>query len=182
MPYRQNYRTNAAVSANPLSTFEVVRARHTDEVDERLGARIGRMRVERRFTQAELAERVGISRVAVSHLESSRMLPSERTVALLAGIFDCEPHELVAGTDYPPSKAERLPVVAARYTEVEHQLGVLDAERRLVEKVPPAIAARARRQLADEWGPLLRGLLAASVDGRERERLRAALGGLPPLR
>ena len=94
------------------------------------------MRVERGFTQAELAERVGISRVAVSHLESSRTVPSERTVALLAGIFDCEPHELVSGTDYPPSKAERLPVVAARYTEVEHQLAVLEAEFRLVEKLP----------------------------------------------
>jgi transcriptional regulator with XRE-family HTH domain len=42
---------------------------------ERLAVRIGRMRVEHGFTQAELAERVGISRVAVSHLESSRTVP-----------------------------------------------------------------------------------------------------------
>ena len=37
--------------------------------------------------------------------------PGERTVALLAGLFKIEPHELVAGTDYPLAKAERLPVV-----------------------------------------------------------------------
>ncbi len=151
-------------------------------VEERLGNRIGRLRVEHRYTQAELAERVGISRVAVSHLESSRTVASERTVALLAGIFACEPHELVAGTDYPPSKAERLPLVAARYTEVEHQLAVLDAELRLVEKLPATIAARERQRLADEWGPLLRGLAAASVDGRERDRLRVALDALNRLR
>jgi transcriptional regulator with XRE-family HTH domain len=151
-------------------------------VDERLGIRIGRLRVECGFTQAELAERVGISRVAVSHLEGSRTVPSERTVALLAGIFDCEPHELVAGTDYPPSKAERLPVVAARYTEVEHQLGVLDAELRLIEKLPGALATRERHRLAAEWGPLLRTLAADAVDGRERAMLRGALDGLSRLR
>jgi transcriptional regulator with XRE-family HTH domain len=151
-------------------------------VDERLGNRIGRLRVERGFTQAELAARVGISRVAVSHLESSRTVPGERTVALLAGIFDCEPHQLVAGTDYPPSKAERLPVVAARYTEVEHQLGVLDAELRLVEKLPAAVAAREGQRLVAEWGPLLRALAAGAVDGRERAMLHAALVGLSRLR
>jgi transcriptional regulator with XRE-family HTH domain len=151
-------------------------------VDERLGDRIGRLRVERGFTQAGLAERVGISRVAVSHLESSRTVPSERTVALLAGIFDCEPHQLVSRTDYPPSKAERLPVVAARYTEVEHQLGVLEAERRLVEKLPAAIAAREDQRFVAEWGPLLRALEADAVDERERAMLRAALEGLSRLR
>jgi transcriptional regulator with XRE-family HTH domain len=149
-------------------------------VGERLGVRIGRLRVERGFTQAELADRVGISRVAVSHLESTRTVPSERTVALLAGIFDCEPHELVADTDYPTSKAERLPVVAARYTEVEHQLAVLEAEFRLVEKLPPPIALRERQRLVEEWGPLLRALLAQAVDARERDTLHAALDGLNP--
>jgi transcriptional regulator with XRE-family HTH domain len=136
------------------------------------------MRVERGFTQAELAERVGISRVAVSHLETSRTVPGERTVALLAGLFDCEPHELVSDTDYPPSKAERLPVVAARYTEVEHQLSVLEAECRLVEKLPPKVAMRERQRLVEEWRPLLRALLANAVDSRERNTLRAALDGL----
>jgi DNA-binding transcriptional regulator YbjK len=102
---------------------------------------------------------------------------------LLAGIFDCEPHELVSGTDYPPSKAERLPVVAARYTEVEHQLGVLEAEFRLAEKLPTPISKRERQRLAEEWGPLLRALLAGAVDARERDALRAALDGLtlPPV-
>ena len=40
--------------------------------------------------------------------------PAERTVALLAGLFSMEPHDLVDGTSYPAAKAERLPLVAAR--------------------------------------------------------------------
>jgi hypothetical protein len=46
-------------------------------------------------------------------------VPSERTVVLLAGLFKQEPHELVAETDYPVGKSERLPLVACRYTEIE---------------------------------------------------------------
>jgi transcriptional regulator with XRE-family HTH domain len=79
---------------------------------EALGDRIAKHRTELGWTQAELAERIGISRVALSHIESNISTPGERTVALLAGVFKVEPHELVANTDHP-AKAERLPVVAA---------------------------------------------------------------------
>ena len=54
---------------------------------ESLGSRIARLRVDRGDTQAELAARVAISRVALSNLESGRSVPGERTVALLAGVF-----------------------------------------------------------------------------------------------
>ena len=103
------------------------------------------------WTQAELAERVGISRVAVSHLEAGISTPGERTVALLAGVFKVEPHELVAGTDYPAAKAERLPVVAARYTEVEHQLALLDARLAAITdaRERARVVGDARAQLSD---------------------------------
>ena len=110
---------------------------------ESLGHRIAKHRAELGWTQAELAERVGISRVALSHIEAGISNPGERTVALLAGVFKVEPHELVAGTDYPPAKAERLPVVAARYTEVEHQLALLDAR---LAAITDAQRARTRRR------------------------------------
>src|SRR5437588_12765893 len=87
-----------------------------------LGRRIARLRRQLGWTQQELADRISISRAAVSHLESGVSVPSERTVTLLAGVFKLEPVELVADTDYPIAKAERLPVAAARYTEVELQL------------------------------------------------------------
>ena len=93
---------------------------------ERLGPRIAQLRTDRGLTQAELADRVGISRVALSHIETSRSIPGERTVALLAGLFRCEPFELVEGTDYPPSLLE----------------GANDAgERRLVREAITRLAA-----------------------------------------
>ena len=83
-----------------------------------LGRRIARLRADLGWTQQDVADRLGVSRVAVSHIESGLSVPSERTITLLAGLFKLEPHELVADTAYPMAKAERLPVVACRYTEV----------------------------------------------------------------
>ena len=93
-----------------------------------LGRRIAALRGERGWTQQQLADRLGISRVAVSHLETDINTPGERTVALLAGLFRLEPHDLVDGTSYPVAKSDRLPVVVARWTEVEHQLALLDRD------------------------------------------------------
>ena len=141
-------------------------------MSESLGDRIAKHRTELGWTQAELAERVGISRVALSHIEAGISNPGERTVALLAGVYKVEPHVLVAGTGYPAAKAERLPVVAARYTEVEHQLALLDA--RLEVAVDPAVRAR----VVADGRVLLDSLLAQTHDRRERARLRARLDRL----
>ncbi|MFM7678582.1 MAG: helix-turn-helix domain-containing protein, partial [Roseiflexaceae bacterium] len=56
-----------------------------------LGKRIATLRMQRGWTQERLAERLAVSRVAVSHIEMGLSVPSERTVVLLAGIFQCEP-------------------------------------------------------------------------------------------
>src|SRR3954470_3716801 len=107
-------------------------------MDESLGRRIADLRGKLGLTQQELAERVGISRVAVSNLEAGMSDPGERTVALLAGVFKVEPHELVAGTSYPPAKADRLPLVPARHTEVELQLALLENDLAWLERVDDA--------------------------------------------
>jgi len=132
-------------------------------VPESLGRRIAKFRADLGWTQQDLADRLGVSRAAVSHLEAGLNVASERTVTILAGVFKCEPHELVAATSYPVGKAERLPVVACRYTEVELQLQLLAATP------------------ADEgWRPRLLALLERTWDRRERERLLAALERLGP--
>jgi transcriptional regulator with XRE-family HTH domain len=95
---------------------------------EQLGARLARLRTAHGWTQQELAERIAVSRVAISHFEMDLQAPSERTIALLAGVFNCEPADLVAGTYYPPAKAERLPPVVARYTELEKELILLERD------------------------------------------------------
>lgn len=135
-----------------------------------LGRRIADHRGKLGWTQQQLADRLAVSRVAVSHLESGMSPPAERTVALLAGLFKVEPHELVAGTDYPEAKAERLPLVVARHTEVEHQLGLLEADLRWCEEVP---GGRADQVLA-EWEVRLRGLAQDALDPDEADQVRAA--------
>src|SRR5688572_21814042 len=139
------YRLWAASSAKSVGTMSE---------QEPLGRRIARLRAELRWTQQDLADRLAISRVAVSHLESGLSVPGERTVTLLAGLFKLEPHELVADTSYPMAKAERLPAVACRYTEVELQLRLLDRD----------VASGAD---LGEWPAKLAALEALAHDRRE---------------
>ena len=139
-----------------------------------LGVRIAGLRLDLGFTQQELADRVAISRVALSNLESGRSVPGERTVTLLAGIFGMEPYDLVQGTSYPVAKVDRLPVVAARHTEVALQLALLDRDLRWLEAAPQDVAARVLR----EWRRDLAQLRDRTVDPRERRRVERALDAL----
>jgi transcriptional regulator with XRE-family HTH domain len=142
---------------------------------ETLGQRIARLRTQAHWTQQELADRVAISRVAVSHLEMGISVPSERTVALLAGAFHQEPAELVDGTGYPAAKAERLPLVAARYTEVELQVSLMRRDLEWGDRLAdatrkPALAA----QLRQTWLCRLGALSTSVADPRERRLLAEA--------
>ncbi len=146
----------------------------TPGAGETLGRRIARLRSSLGLTQADLAARVAISRVALSNLESDRSVAGERTVALLAGVFGTEATDLVAGTDYPSAKAERLPLVVARHTEVDLRLALLDRDLRWMEGAPRAVAERVRA----EWRTELTALHAEVADLGERARVRHALEGL----
>jgi transcriptional regulator with XRE-family HTH domain len=136
-------------------------------VEENLGRRIAALRGGLGLTQQDLADRLAVSRVAVSHIEAGMSIPGERTVVLLAGIFKVEPHELVDGTKYPMAKAERLPAVAARYTEVELQLALCERDLDWVART-----GSCARAVADHWRPVLADL-AARATAAELERLTA---------
>src|SRR5215213_8552952 len=152
-------------------------------VGETLGQRVARLRCLLGWTQQELADRAAISRVAVSHLELGITVPSERTVALLAGVFHLEPLELVDGTSYPEAKVERLPLVAARYTEVELQVALLRRDLAWVERVA-RLGGSGGQQVADEvrteWRGRLAALAAATTDPHERRLLTEAGATLAP--
>jgi len=90
-------------------------------------------------------------------------------VALLAGVFKVEPHELVAGTRYPSAKAERLPVVVARHTEVELQLELFENDLQWFER-----AGGAHREVLEQWVARLAALEDDAYDRREREAVSAA--------
>ena len=66
-------------------------------------------------------------------------IPSERTVALLAGLFKVEPHDLVDDTSYPAAKRDRLPLSVPRYTEVELQLAILRRDYEWLQRLPAGL-------------------------------------------
>ncbi|HEV3225347.1 MAG TPA: helix-turn-helix transcriptional regulator [Acidimicrobiales bacterium] len=141
-----------------------------EPVGESLGRRIAAFRAKLGYTQQELADRLAVSRTAVSHLEAGMTVPGERTVVLLAGLFKIEPGDLVAGTSYPIAKAERLPATAARYTELELLSVLLDNDVAWLERTDGADEAR----VLDEWDARLRAIDDHDLDLRGRETLRAA--------
>ena len=134
-------------------------------MEDNLGRRIGVLRASFGMTQQEVADRLGVSRVAVSHIEAGMSTPGERTIVLLAGLFKVEPHELVDGTTYPIAKAERLPAIAARHTEVELQLALCENDLEWVERT-----GEWRRDIVDLWRPKL-AELADRATPAELERL-----------
>jgi transcriptional regulator with XRE-family HTH domain len=135
-----------------------------EPIGEGLGRRIASYRAKLGLTQHELADRLAVSRTAVSHLEAGMAVPGERTVVLLAGLFKIEPRELVAGTSYPQAKAERLPAVAARYTEIEALLLLVDNDLAWLERTNGAD----ERRVLDEWEARLRAIDDRELDARER--------------
>lgn len=135
---------------------------------ETLGARLGRLRAAHGWTQQELAERVAVSRVAISHFEMDLAVPSERTVALLAGVFKTEPGTLVLDTYYPPGKAERLPPVVARYTAIEMELALL---KRDLDWLTRLRDRRLHYDTCHGWLDRLDALDAGAPDKHERRLL-----------
>jgi transcriptional regulator with XRE-family HTH domain len=175
-------------SRSPMARDELAPDRGADPdglpLGETLGQRIARLRCQLGWTQQELADRLAISRVAVSHLEIGLSVPSERTIVLLAGVFHLEPLELVDGTAYPEAKAERLPLVAARYTEVELQVALLRRDLDWLARLGrPSCAEALIEQVRAEWRRRIADLAARTLDPGERRLLaeaRASLADVSP--
>ena len=61
-----------------------------------LGARIGAaVRERRRVSQAQLAERLGVSKMAVSHWERGQQVPSVARLIELCAALECTPNDLL---------------------------------------------------------------------------------------
>ncbi|MCK4978152.1 MAG: helix-turn-helix transcriptional regulator [Anaerolineales bacterium] len=123
---------------------------------ESIGKRIAQLRKQHGLTQAALADWLAISRVAISHIEMDLTIPGERTITLMAGLFKLSPFELVMGTTYPTSKAERLPMSACCYTKLELDLELLNndliwlARIEIMEGEMNAVT-RMKTEIRDKW-------------------------------
>jgi transcriptional regulator with XRE-family HTH domain len=62
---------------------------------ETIGKRIASLRQKNSWTQATLANRLAMSRVAISHIEMDLTIPSERSITMMAGLFKLSPLDLV---------------------------------------------------------------------------------------
>jgi transcriptional regulator with XRE-family HTH domain len=142
---------------------------------ESIGKRIAYLRQQHGWSQQSLADRVAISRVAVSHIEMDLTTPGERTITLLAGLFKIAPYALVEGTTYPQAKAERLPAVACCHTEVELNLALLRNDLAWLARLTsqrdwsPWAA-----ELWQKWAPRLKQWRVETADEREQALIVAA--------
>ena len=144
-------------------------------VPEEIGKRIARLRQEFGWTQQTLAERLAISRVAVSHIEMDISMPGERTVTLLAGLFKLSPHELVAGTTYPPAKADRLPSVVCAFTCLERDLELLRNDLAWLARLQASPDVdRYRHEIWERWTRILEHWEHEIIDEQQRSLLQQA--------
>jgi transcriptional regulator with XRE-family HTH domain len=119
---------------------------------ETIGQRIARLRQQQGWTQQALAERIAVSRVAISHIEMDISIPGERTITLLAGLFKLAPFELVGGTTYPAAKAERLPHTVCSYTPLEMALALLHNDLAWLQRLAGSVGwVQLAAAVRDHW-------------------------------
>ncbi|MGD9092730.1 MAG: helix-turn-helix transcriptional regulator, partial [Anaerolineales bacterium] len=133
-----------------------------NSLQESIGSRIARHRTTHGWTQQALADRLAISRVAVSHIEMDLTIPGERTITLLAGVFKQSPHEFVDGTTYPSTKAERLPSITCSYTQLELDLAIMENELEWLSRlsdltISEGATNRCRNEIINKWSDYISG-------------------------
>ena len=141
-------------------------------VPERIGQRIAGLRQQHGWTQESIGERLGVSRVAVSHIEADISFPSERTIALLAGLFKISPHALVSGTTYPQAKADRLPAFVCSFTRLEVDLLLLEKDLAWLERLEhDADIVSIKHEIRESWLPVLEEWDEKIFDQQQRSKL-----------
>lgn len=140
---------------------------------ESIGKRIAKFRYKNEWTQQGLASRLAISRVAISHIEMDLSIPSERTIALLAGIFKMSPYDLVNGTTYPQAKMDRLPELVCWYTPLELDLAILETDLEWLSRLEN-YKSRFIEEIWNKWTSKLTFWENKNVDKHQLEVITAA--------
>ena len=73
----------------------------------KIADRIQRLRKNRGISQEELADKIGVSRQAVSKWESEQSLPDIEKIILLSNYFDVSTDYLLKGTELPSKLSEK---------------------------------------------------------------------------
>ncbi|GGI46035.1 hypothetical protein GCM10008018_15110 [Paenibacillus marchantiophytorum] len=78
-----------------------------DDTYLKYGDRIAQLREKRGLTQEELSNKIGISRAALSHYETSRREPDYETINKFANFFNVTVDYLLGRTDQPEMVLDR---------------------------------------------------------------------------
>lgn len=123
---------------------------------ESIGKRIAFLRQKNGWTQQSLADRLAMSRVAISLIEMDMTIPSERSITLMAGVFKLSLPDLVIGTNYPHAKAERLPELTTTITELELNYALLQNDLEWLRNLDTQGSKPSHLQnVLDKWSPQL---------------------------
>lgn len=114
-----------------------------------LGVRIKELRKERGFTQAELAQKVSVSKSSISYYESGKKTPPIHTLRLLANALEVRFDSLVGNDYYEVGDSNSQYGSAISHEEVE---GILEFRRypRLYEELikdPKRFVERVNKKL-----------------------------------
>ena len=69
------------------------------------GEKLKKLRMEKHFTQEELAEKIWVTRTAISKWETNRGYPSIDSLKQLANLFDISIDALISNEDIENQKA-----------------------------------------------------------------------------
>jgi len=151
-------------------------------IPEPIGQRVAVLRQAMGWTQQTLADRLGISRVAVSHIEADISVPGERTIALLAGLFKTPPHELVHGTTYPQAKVDRLPRLVCSFTAFEVALALFENDMAWIKRLQDSPQyEQLYEEVKQKWSQELAVWEGEVLDEEQKETLaeaRSRLNGI----
>ena len=137
-----------------------------------IGKRLAYLRQKNGWTQQSLANRLAMSRVAISHMEMDLTIPSERSITLMAGVFKMSPTELIEGTNYPRAKAERLPELTTIFTELELNFALFTNDVEWLDRLEdPLIKKYFYRGVLDKWFPLFENWRNKTTDEHETKIL-----------
>lgn len=139
---------------------------------ESIGKRIALLRQKNGWTQQSFADRMAMSRVAISHIEMDLSLPSERSITLMAGAFKLSPTELVEGTSYPKAKAERLPGLTTIYTDLEMNFALFHNDLEWLDQITePGTRTKLAWKVLHRWRKWIEERANLIVDEHELEIL-----------
>nr|WP_082111967.1 helix-turn-helix transcriptional regulator [Shouchella clausii] len=95
----------------------------------KFGDRIAQLRTRHKLTQAELAEKIGITRASLSHYEKNRREPDYETLKRIADFFD-------VSTDYILGREKKdVETIAAHHDDYDWSQEELEEIERFKEFV-----------------------------------------------